>query len=569
MNEFIVELPLSERVAGLTGLFVTKPEIELQFDEPDYEFLAWGDPIGGDAFRERLSEKSSPEFIVTNLYGHYYFIYLNKKSGDLVTGNSLFSILPLYYHCCNEKITISGNALTLGNYLGSDKVCKRFILETILFNYPLFNNSIFQDIELIPANTCIIISNHKFSLQKHTETVNFFGKELLPWKEAIKTVPDRFLETTYKYLPSEHYASALTGGFDSRTLVSAGLFFNRDFSTYSFGTETSKDVTIAGALSAAAGLQCNKIVLGEEYIKHKSLECGKEFILNSSGAATFARAHYLYAAKKLSSDFGHILTGNFGSELFRAMHITGVVISENLFSLFNSEATYKAFRSIEASEEYRCLAKESFNEEWKSLKAEILGLSCFSPDYSGMTMNQRFYVFVFEEIFRKYFGAEMVNQFRYMKNRTPYLDIDFLKTVFQTELAGIYSDFFEHNPLKRYRGQVLYAHIIRKSYPSFGKTVTDKGYKPDDLINFSGKINITRSYLKKKIRKLPSDTDPNSVARAWEANRNYWTMMPISKEFFAMNKFTAPINKEILNKVLSLSFLINFLSQKCQDASKN
>jgi hypothetical protein len=33
-----------------------------------------------------------------------------------------------------------------------------------------------------------------------------------------------------------------------------------------------------------------------------------------------------------------------------------------------------------------------------------------------------------QEIFR---GKEMVNQFRYIKNRTPFLDIEFLKAVFQ------------------------------------------------------------------------------------------------------------------------------------------
>ena len=134
------------------------------------------------------------------------------------------------------------------------------------------------------------------------------------------------------------------------------------------------------------------------------------------------------------------------------------------------------------------------------LREDILKFSCFNQYYSGLTRNQRFYVFVFEELFRKYFGAEMVNQFRYLKNRTPFLDIDFLKAILKTEFAGIHSDFFEKNPLKRYKGQVLYAHIIKKAYPDFGKMMTDKGYKPDDLINFFGKVNIAKGYLKKITR---------------------------------------------------------------------
>ena len=168
---------------------------------------------------------------------------------------------------------------------------------------------------------------------------------------------------------------------------------------------------------------------------------------------------------------------------------------------------------------------------WETLKEDILKLPCYDQSYNRLTKNQRFYVFVFEEIFRKYFGAEMVNQFKYLKNRTPFLDIEFLKAIFKTELAGIHSDFFEHNPFKRYKGQVLYAHIIRKAYPAFGKMMTDKGYKPDDLLNFFGKLNIAKGYLKKITRKPTPDFDPYAVNKAWETNRDYWKSMPISEEF--------------------------------------
>ena len=83
-----------------------------------------------------------------------------------------------------------------------------------------------------------------------------------------------------------------------------------------------------------------------------------------------------------------------------------------------------------------------------------MSLPCYNPAYSDLSKNQQFYVIVYEEIFRKYFGSEMVNQFRYIKNRTPFLDIDFLRSIFKTKLAGIHSDLFERNPMKRYKGTV-------------------------------------------------------------------------------------------------------------------
>ena len=117
--------------------------------------------------------------------------------------------------------------------------------------------------------------------------------------------------------------------------------------------------------------------LEDSYIKNDNLPCGKEFIINSSGTATFARSHYLHSAKRLSSDFQHIITGNFGSEIFRAAHIAGAVISSNLYALFDSESSDEGIRKIEGSREFQCLNTSNFKLQFESLKEDILHLPCY------------------------------------------------------------------------------------------------------------------------------------------------------------------------------------------------
>lgn len=546
-------------------MFIKKPVIGLHYNSEQYEFIAWGDPIVGADFRARLEQNLSVEFIVNNLYGHYYFIYLDKNSYDLSVGNSLFSILPVYYNTSKDKITLTENALSLSKQTGSDTISKRFILETLLFNYPLFNNSIFQEINLLPSNSYLTVSKGRSTIKKHTCIENLFDSRPVPWRKAVDQTSDCFIETVKKYLPDKPYATSLTGGFDGRTLVTAGLYYKRQLSAYSFGTDVSNDIRIAETLAQSAKIPFIKIGLEDDYARNESLECGKEFIINSSGTATFARAHYLFAVKQLSGEFEHIVTGNFGSEVFRAAHNAGAVISENLYNLFKSGSPSEAYSIIENSKEFKCLNRETYREEWDSLTEDLLNLPCFNKDYSSVSRNQRFYVFVFEELFRKYFGAEMVNQFKYLKNRTPFLDIDFLKAIFKTGLAGIHSGFFEHNPLKRYKGQVLYAHIIRKAYPAFGKMMTDKGYRPDDLIDPLGKINIAKGYLKKITRRVSPEFDPYGVSKAWATNRDHWKSIPVSSEYFNVERLDNT-DKEILYKIISLSYLINSLPQSHEGA---
>ena len=565
MIEFILDIPFKKQLTGLINLFVIEPAIELHFKDPDYEFIVWGDPIYDSYFKDRLRKDPNPEFILNNLFGHYYYILLNEITAEIIIGNSMFSILPLYYFQNNDKIAFSENAANLGSYLNLNKISQRFIIETVLFNYPLFDKSINKDIKLLPSNSYLKISGSEVNIIKHTDIERYFSNYPKPWKKSLNNMRDSFLEISNKYFPDEKYVHALTGGFDGRTLVSAGLYHKKAFSCYSFGSADSKDTQISSQLALKAGIPFVKVALDDKYTSESSLNCGREFITNSSGNATFARAHYLYAAKALSNDYNYILTGNFGSEIFRAAHNAGTVISQNLYSLFNSNNPAEGIEAIENSEEFRYLNLSNDNGSWEAIKEDILNLPCYNQSYSSLTKNQRFYVFVFEEIFRKYFGAEMVNQFRYIKNRTPFLDIDFLKAIFKTELAGIHSDFFEHNPLKRYKGQVLYAHIIKKTYPEFGKMLTDKGYRPDDLINPLGKLNIAKGYIKKVIRKSSPDFDPYAVSKAWEYNKDFWLSTPISGDLFDLNMIKS-VPKEILFKILSLSYIIDFLPRRHKDA---
>lgn len=564
MIEFILEISLNKRITNLTELFVIKPVIELHFQEADHEFIAWGDPISETGFKEKFLKNLTPEFIVNNLPGHYYYILLNKSSGALLAGNSMFSILPLYYFRNDFKIVISDNALSIGKYLDINDVSKRFILETILFNYPLFNDSIFESIKLLPANSYIRCSGSNSATLKHTKIQDHFSATPKSWKRSAGEIKGIFLSSVRKYFPDESYVHALTGGFDGRTLVSAALYYNKIFSCYSFGSQDSKDTWIASQLAKKAEIPFINIELGDSYIKNDNLPCGEEFILNSSGSATFARAHYLHSAKKLSADYHYVITGNFGSEIFRAAHVAGAVISSNLYALFDSEDPEEGIKKIENSMEFQCLNSSNFKIQFESLKEDILHLPCYDNSLSGLTKNQRFYVFVFEEIFRKYFGAEMANQFLYIKNRTPFLDIEFLKAIFKTELAGIHSDFFEHNPFKRYKGQVLYSHIIRKAYPDFGKMMTDKGYRPDDLINPLGKLNIAKGYLKKVLIKSKPEFDTYAVGKAWEYNKDFWLRTPVSEDLFDLTMIKS-VPKEILFKILSLSYIIDALPRRRKD----
>ena len=558
-----MEVSLIRQAEGLSGLFINKPEISLQLSGDDHEFLAWGDPISNEKFRQGLQKHRSIDFIVNNLYGHYCFMFFDKRTQELLIGNSLFSILPLYYHINNERVIFSDNALSLGQYAGCTNLSKRFVLESVLFNYPLFSQSVIEGIYLLPSNSGILISSSGVKTIKHTSIEELFSSASLPRKRNGDRMADVFLDNVWKYLPDEHYFTSLTGGFDGRTLTAAGRYFGKSFSCYCFGTPDSRDLKTASSISSETGIPFVAINLDDNYIKEQSHDDGRSFIISSSGTGTFTRAHYLFASEQLKGKTRYIVTGNFGSEIFRAMHIPGVVISRNLFTIFKSANLQDACKAIRKSPEMNYLNQAEFCSELKELENDIAGLPCFSIKYKDLTRSMQFYIFVFEELFRKYFGAELVSQFGSIKNRTPFIDIDFLRELLTTEFAGIHSKFYEGNPLKRFRGQLLYAQIIRKAFPALGKMITEKGYRPDDLISVAGKFRILRSYTGKQLSRKDNSYDPNGVKAAWVLNQGFYNSLPVNADLF---------NKQVLlsgnagltdikAKTYSLIYIDNYLNK--------
>lgn len=570
MINFLIQIN-KKNITSAKNVFIKKPSVFFPFSNSNYDLLFWGDPIFNNQFKLTSPDIISVKYIIESISGHFYYLLFYKKTKSLFFGNSLFSILPVYYYETQDLLYISENPLTIAEKTGLYNPDRRFILENILFYYPLFNHSCIENIYLLDSNSYIEITNRNIKFHKHTNIADLLISSPISWKKSADLLSDLFINESQKYFPEELYIHSLTGGFDGRTLVSCSLFHKKNFQTYSFGSETSRDTEIASALSAKASIPFIKINLDSNYIQQHSLQNGLEFIRNAGGSASFARAHYLYAAKLLSHKTSYIITGNFGSEILRAVHNLGALISPNLFSIFNSSTVYEAIEQIEHSVEFKCLCKASFKLYWAELKEDIIKLPKYCDLYKNLSLNHQFYIFVFEEILRKYFGAEMINQYYYVINRTPFLDYTFFKAILKTQFFGAYSEFFDNNPFKRYKGQVLYAHIINKAYLPFSKILTDKGYSPSDLLSLYGHLKIGSGYLKKKMNRKYYLSDPFSVRNAFLHNADLMQKIHIDPELFDIQFFDSIFQKDPENFpiiALSQAYFLNFL-RKQNDQSES
>lgn len=501
---------------------------------------------------KQLSLFSINELLITG--GNYYCIYYQASTNKLQVFTGFLNIMPIYYFESGETINIASKPdLIAGNSEFSFPVNNEFVLEKLLFNYSFTNTSIYNGIIMLKGNHYLQIDEYGLNEIQHTDILDWVAKETISTKNATSNMVDLLNERIDAYLPNEEFYLSFTGGFDGRTILSRALDTNKSLRAYSFGVTNAPDVTIPLRQSERLGVNFTPFYLdSKEYIDN-SMVYGLEMVDASAGLSNFARAHYVYAAKKISKTNKYIVTGNFGSELFRAFHNTGVMVSPFLFGLFTNSNIDQFLDQYEYPE-LEILNPDEFKDELINLKNILSKSKVFKKE--GFTKNQIFYKYVFEDIFRKYFGAEITMQTKYLYNRTPFIDYTLIKELLKTELAGIYSEFYENNPMKRLKGQLLYARCIKSNSSQLYQMKTGKGYAPKSIVIPAGKIYLFWNLLNKKIAKRKLPQDEFGVSNAFTYNQKY--IRKIASETNYLNRRL--LEKALRNQAVDLNNIINAIS---------
>jgi hypothetical protein len=183
--------------------------------------------------------------------------------------------------------------------------------------------------------------------------------------------------------------------------------------------------------------------------------------------------------------------------------------------------------------------------------------------------NHFFYYFIFKEVFRKVFGFWTNAQFHHIKVRTPFLDFEFIQLLLRSEYAGCNNEFFTHNPLKRYKGQLLYAQILKNlKSPLFGM-MTGKQYRPRQLLTFWGQMSIVLPYLRKRIKKksAPLNIDNLYLISGFQSSwpeiqpsllkiKQFYKIEEVTSAIKRMHPTMSEVERDMLFQIASLSLTL-------------
>lgn len=489
-------------------------------DDKGHGFILLGDCINPESLPkwESLTADNEPK-------GNYYIFHVSADK--VAVKSSGFGMLPVFYNQ-EENIVASNVQLLADQCQRVQKFNKKWLVNQLLFNYQFGDETVYQQIKLLPAFTFLTIENSSLVLSKKTEISDYFVDKPIKWQKQLKALSNKFIEICKHYFPNEEFTISFTGGFDGRTLVSIATFLKKSFKTFSYGRRSNDDVVIPQKNAANLNITYTWVPLEQEYAEKYYAQSALDFIHLTNGGNGFLYAHVNYSAKEINKHTKYMISGVAGSELFRALHISGAVTSPALIKLFNTDS-FEEFRVyLHNSSVFDYLDLKNYASAIEEVSVECWKYKANLPKH--LTLNQKLYVFVFEEIFRKFFGSWLLAQSNNIIVRTPFLDFEFFRELLKTNLAGVYSEFMTENPLKRFKGQVFYSEVIRCTSKKIFWQKTGKGYPPAFVRYAFLRPLLLIPFLLKRFRRNVKKPNLDNLAIISGVKSNQYELKRIDKE---------------------------------------
>lgn len=484
--------------------------------------LAVGDVILNDLGRITLNDTR----------GIFYSFMFGTDHKFLEISPDNFSLLPIYYMNQDGCIHISSSFFLLSKLAKNKTINQNFHLEIALFYTQINGSTFLTTINRLEFGQSIVL-NDEFKVKQNKRFYDYFVDKPSPYKASLKRMADSFIENS-KYYLNEPSAISLTGGFDGRIVTGCAHYYGTQFTNFSYGNHGSGDVDNPIWISKILGLKYHLLELDKDYLKNNYVASVQEYIKLSGGFNGFQYPQSLHFAREMSNLYKVIVTGYLGNDVLAnvresddEVHPQTVIDLLNNIKLCDNHA-YKLLSFLNQL--------DILNES-KSIDNSLEQLKHFFDSLpKGLTLNQKYATFSFENIFRNTFGVWIYNGMHYAKIRVPFIDKNFFTELVKTEVSGFYRTFLEKNSYRRILGQLFYPVVLKIVCPELSALNSSKGYSPNELLSIDGKLKIAfRRTFKINVFKEKNGLDKLSTisgAKLFIQNSTNKTINKIEEEHF-------------------------------------
>jgi len=257
--------------------------------------------------------KSKFDFI-ENIEGIYSILIFDKIKNKYFLITDRYGIYNLFYLKNNKHIIISDTIDEIINHMQQIKLNKGSIIEYLNFGFKLGNKTHIEGIYEFESSAI-------YQINKELEIAEEFYWNILDLTEKDKLTNEKFQTIFNEHVLtamtlSEKKSLPLTGGLDTRTILSACLPKMERLHCYTHGPKNHGDIKLAQKICEHFGIKYNSYTWDENWIKKLPSNLEKNALI-FNGLFSLGYLHVIESFKKESLSQELFITGVLGNQLFR------------------------------------------------------------------------------------------------------------------------------------------------------------------------------------------------------------------------------------------------------------
>jgi asparagine synthase (glutamine-hydrolysing) len=402
-NSFSAEMPLrNERgdiVLAFAGEEFPEPSTIQRLKEQGHELDA-----DGPSYLIHLYEED-PSF-PAGLNGRFHGLLADRNTGTAVLFNDRYGMHRTYYHQSKDAFYFAAEAKAiLAVRPDLRRINSRGLGEFVSCGAVLEDRTIFEGVQLLPPASAWDFRNGLLERKgTYFDPREWEEQETLDPESYYRELQQTFTQNLPRYFAGrERIGMSLTGGLDTRMILACRKSDPGSLPCYTFGSmfRDNQDVRVARRVADICKQPHQTITAGQEFLSRFS-DYAERAVYLTDGCVDVGRAPDLYLNERAREIAPVRMTGNYGGEVLRKV---------------------RAFKPMEP-------AAGLFCPEF---------LSCIhqtAETYAGIVSGHPVSFAVFKQAPWYLHGVLSLEQTQ-LSMRSPYLDNDFLQTVFRSPASAL------------------------------------------------------------------------------------------------------------------------------------
>jgi asparagine synthase (glutamine-hydrolysing) len=356
----------------------------------------------GASYLVHLYEED-PEFPAA-LNGRFHGLVADRNRGSVVLFNDRYGMHRLYYHQSVDRFYFAAEAKAiLAVRPELRRIDSRGLGEFVSCGAVLENRTLFEGIAVMPPASAWVLRDGALRQQNsYFHPSEWEKQETLEPEPYYRELQQAFTQNLPRYFKgNEQIGMSLTGGLDTRMILACRESAPRSLPCYTFGSmlRENQDVRVARRVAEICNQSHQVITAGEEFLSQFARYAERAVYL-TDGCVDVGRAPDLYLNERAREIAPVRMTGNYGGEILRAV---------------------RAFKPVEP-------AVGLFSPEFLSEVRRA------ATTYEAVSFSHPVSFAAFQQARWSLYGVLALEQTQ-LTMRSPYLDNDFVRTVFRAPAA--------------------------------------------------------------------------------------------------------------------------------------